>query len=60
MKSVGAGGQRTGMFLKRATAVCFLRVPARRKEVRENSLVEDYLFQFCVIKEEKLDSVRSV
>lgn len=44
------------MVLKRATAVCFLRVPARRKEVRENRLVENCLFRFCVIKEEKLDS----
>ena len=44
------------MVLKRATAVCFRRVPARRKEAEENRLVENSLFRFCVIKEEKLDS----
>lgn len=44
------------MVLKIAIAVSFLRVPARRKEVRENRLVENCLVWFCVIKEEKLDS----
>lgn len=61
MKSVGAGGrQRTEVVLKRATAVCFLRVPARRKEVRENRLLENCLFRFCVIKEEKDSEVFEV